>query len=390
MISEVFLAFFKLGLTSFGGPIAHLGYFREEFVEKRKWLDASAYADLVALCQFLPGPSSSQVGMAIGLIRAGVSGSLAAWVGFTLPSALVLMAFGVGIAQIDLGYYSGLLHGLKLVAAAVIAQAIWTMAKSHFSELIRVLIGLAAAAATLMFQSSYCQVGVIAVSGFFGILLFNVNTVFNQSQIHIPMTRKAGLILLIIFAGLLAGLPLAASQIGSYALELFAKLFQTGSLVFGGGHVVLALLQSQVVPSGWISNDTFLAGYGLTQAVPGPLFTFAAYIGAVSNQAPSGWIGGILALAGIFAPSFFMVLGILPFWNEFRRNTIMQKSLIGINAAVVGLLLAAFYSPVWISTVSKAQDLILIVFFYILLQIWKRPPWMVVVAGAFVGAVLPT
>lgn len=386
MITEVFLVFLRLGLTSFGGPVAHLGYFREEFVEKRKWLDASAYADLVALCQFLPGPSSSQVGMAIGLIRAGVGGSLAAWIGFTLPSALALMALGIGVAQIDLGYYSGLLHGLKLVAAAVIAQAIWTMAKSHCSELIRVVIALSAAASTLMFQGSYSQVGVIVVSGVIGILFFNVNTTFNQHPIHIPMTRKTGFILLISFAALLAGLPLAASQIGSYGLELFAKLFQTGSLVFGGGHVVLALLQSQVVPTGWISNDTFLAGYGLTQAVPGPLFTFAAYIGAVSHGSPSGWIGGAIALAGIFTPSFFMVLGIMPFWNEFRTNSIMQRSMIGINASVVGILLAAFYNPVWTSTVFKAQDLVFIAFFFLALQVWKRPPWLVVITGALLGS----
>jgi len=389
MISEVFLAFLKLGLTSFGGPIAHLGYFREEFVEKRKWLDTAAYSDLVALCQFLPGPSSSQVGMAIGLMRAGVGGSFAAWLGFTLPSALALIATGIGIAQIDMGTHSGLLHGLKLVAAAVIVQAIWAMAKIHCTELRRVAVGLMAAGSSLMVTSTYNQVAVIVVGGILGIFLFKVNTTFNEPQINIPISRKTGFILLILFLALLAGLPLLTSTISNYGLDLFAKFFQTGSFVFGGGHVVLPLLQSQVVTNGWVSNDAFLAGYGLTQAVPGPLFTFAAYIGAVSNQSPSGWIGGAIALAGIFAPSFFMVLGIMPFWNEFRKNTNMQKSMIGINAAVVGLLLAALYNPIWTSTVLKLQDLMLIAVYYLALQFWRKPPWMVVIAGALIGTVLP-
>ena len=390
MITEVFFIFLRLGLTSFGGPVAHIGYFRQEFVEKRKWFDSESYTDLVALCQFLPGPSSSQVGMAIGLMRAGAAGAVAAWLGFTLPSAIALIALGLGISVFDLTAHTGLLHGLKMVAAAVVAQAIWGMTKSHCADIKRALIGMLAAVAVLLIPSSLNQVAVILASAVVGILVFSTEqrNHLKHIHIHIPVKRSTGLILLSLFGLLLLTLPIFASQTKSYPIDLFAKFFQTGSMVFGGGHVVLPLLQSQVVPIGWISNDTFLAGYGLTQAVPGPLFTFAAFIGAASNQSPSGWMGGGLAVVAIFLPSFLMVIGIMPFWDKFRANTTIQKSMIGVNAAVVGILLAAFYNPIWMSAVLGPQDFALVVLFYLMLQLWKLPPWLVVIAGAGLGLFL--
>ena len=389
IITEVLFIFLRLGLTSFGGPVAHIGYFRQEFVEKRKWLDSESYADLVALCQFLPGPSSSQVGMAIGLMRAGAAGAVAAWLGFTLPSAIALIALGLGVSVFDLATHSGLLHGLKMVAAAVVAQAIWGMTKSHCTDIKRALIGVVSAAAVLLIPSSLNQVAVILASAVVGVFVFStqerIHPNHSHTHIHIPVKRSNGLILLSLFGLLLLTLPLLAIQIKSYPIDLFAKLFQTGSMVFGGGHVVLPLLQSQVVPTGWISNDTFLAGYGLTQAVPGPLFTFAAFIGAASNQSPSGWIGGGLAVFAIFLPSFLIVIGIMPFWEQFRANTNIQKSMMGVNAAVVGILLAAFYDPIWTSAVLGLQDFAMVVLFYLMLQLWKLPPWLVVIAGAGLG-----
>ena len=318
-------------------------------------------------------------------MRAGVIGSIAAWLGFTLPSATVLICLGLGITQFDIASNLGLLHGLKLVAAAVIAQAIWAMAKNYCTDLSRICIALASAAIILMVPNSLTQVAVIVASGLIGALIFNTKTTDKQTFIHIPVRRKTGLILLILLTLLLLTLPLIAQKTQSYPINVFANLFQTGSLVFGGGHVVLPLLQSQVVPTAWVDNDTFLAGYGLTQAMPGPLFTFAAYIGAVSSQAPSGWTGGLIALVAIFSPSFLMVIGIMPFWDQLRKNSSIQRSILGVNSAVVGILIAAFYSPVWISTVLNMKDIGFVILFYLLLQKWKLPPWLVVLLGAILG-----
>jgi len=388
MIIEVFFIFLRLGLTSFGGPVAHLGYFRQEFVEKRKWLDSETYSDLVALCQFLPGPSSSQVGMAIGVMRAGVGGSIAAWLGFTLPSAVVLIVLGLGITQIDIGSYLGLIHGLKMVAAAVVAQAIWGMAKSHCSDFKRGIICVFSAIFVLLLPGSLEQITVILISGVIGAFFLRSQVATNTKHIHVNIRKKTGLLFLALFGLLLIALPAVADKTGIYGYELFARFFQTGSLVFGGGHVVLPLLQSQVVPTGWVSNDTFLAGYGLTQAVPGPLFTFAAYLGAVSKESPSGWLGGLIAITAIFLPSFLMVIGIMPFWEQLRESKTTQRILIGVNAAVVGLLIAAFYNPIWVNTVFTIKDLIFVLFFYLILQIWKLPPWLVVIIGALIGMTL--
>ena len=384
-MSEVFMTFLRLGLTSFGGPVAHIGYFRQEFVEKRRWISSNAYADLVALCQFLPGPSSSQVGMAIGLMRAGIKGSVAAWLGFTLPSAIALILFGLGISQLDLQSYSGVIHGLKLVATAVIAQAIWGMSKSHCADLKSALLGVLATAIILIVPSSLNQVGVIVASAILGILFLTPKTSTFETHLPVGVNKKTGLALLLLFGSLLIVLPIVAQEVRSYPIKLFSSFFQTGSLVFGGGHIVLPLLQSQVVPTHWVNNDSFLLGYGLTQAAPGPLFTFAAYLGAASSQSPNGWIGGAIALVAIFLPSFLMVIGIMPFWDELRKNITLQKSMIGVNAAVVGLLLAAFYNPVWINTVFNGQDLVRVIIFFSMLQHWKLAPWMVVVIGAISG-----
>ena len=362
-----------------------MGYFQKEFVENRKWLESETYSDLVALCQFLPGPSSSQVGMAIGLLRAGVSGSIAAWLGFTLPSALALITLGLGISHFDLNLHTGTLHGLKLVATAVIAQAIWSMARNHCAEFKKILIALISAATILVIPSSFNQVAVIAISAVMGILILNTQTTCYESHLPITVNKKTGLILLTIFFTSILILPLIANETNSYWVDLFANFFQTGSLVFGGGHVVLPLLQAQVVPSGWVSNETFLAGYAIAQAVPGPLFTFAAYLGAVSNQTPSGWLGGSIALIAIFLPSFLLVIGIIPFWNEFKNISLLKKSMVGVNASVVGLLMGAFYNPVWINTIFNIKDIVFVIVFYLMLDRLKLAPWLVILFGAFIG-----
>jgi len=381
---EIFLIFFKLGLTSFGGPIAHLGYFRQEFVERRKWLDEHAYVDLVSLCQFLPGPASSQVGIALGLSRGGIPGAIASWVGFTLPSAIALVLFGIWISLVGHNLGSGWLHGLKIVAVAVVAQAIWGMGKIHCTDKLRATITICSAVVATIIPSSIGQITVILASGLFAWAFLRTSATLPHSHIQTKISKTTGTILLSIFFLLLLALPVAAISSNIYAIKLFDSFYRAGSLVFGGGHIVLPLLQSQVVPFGWVSNDVFLAGYGAAQAVPGPLFTFAAFLGAVSNQTPSGWLGAMIALVAIFLPSFLLIVGILPFWENLRRHEATKRALVGINAAVVGLLLAAFYNPVWISAIQNAADFCLAAIAFMLLVFRISPPWLVVVLTTIV------
>src|SRR3989338_1327988 len=373
----IFLIFLRLGLTSFGGPVAHLGYFRQEFVVRRKWLDEHAYADLVSLCQFLPGPASSQVGIALGLSRGGMAGAIASWIGFTLPSAILLVLFGLGLAAAG-GEYGSWLHGLKIAAVAVVAQALWGMGKSLCPDKPRATLAVCAAAVAMSFPSLLGQLGAIVAGALFGWAFLSTSAALPHSPVNAAVSRSAGIALLLLFFLLLILLPIAAPGSDSYIVKLFDSFYRAGSLVFGGGHVVLPLLQSQVVPAGWVGNDAFLAGYGAAQAVPGPLFTFAAYLGAVSSQSPSGWLGAGIALIGIFLPSFLLIIGILPFWERLRRYDAMQRAMLGINAAVVGLLLAAFYDPVWTSAIRSAADFSLASISFLLLMFWKSPPWLVV------------
>lgn len=383
-IWEIFHAFMRLGLTSFGGPIAHLGYFRHEFVEKRRWLDEHAYADVVALCQFLPGPASSQVGIALGLSRGGVPGAVAAWLGFTLPSAIALVLFGTGLSVISARIGHGWLHGLKVVAVAVVAQALWGMGKSLIPDKLRATVAVVAALVASVWPSATGQVGAIVAAGMVGALFLRESTAAPATPQAVHTGRLTGAIFLVAFFVLLFGLPVLAAASGSYVTQLFDAFYRSGALVFGGGHVVLPLLQAQVVPAGWVSNDAFLAGYGIAQAVPGPLFTFAAFLGAVSSQSPAGWVGAGIALVAIFLPGFLLVIGALPFWDRLRQYSSMRRAMLGINAAVVGLLLAAFYSPVWTSAISNRLDFCLAAAAFLVLVWWKAPPWLVVLVAALV------
>ncbi|NCE93030.1 chromate efflux transporter [Pseudomonas sp. L13] len=385
---SVFLIFLRLGLTSFGGPIAHLGYFREAFVIQRQWLSERSYAELVALCQFLPGPASSQVGIALGLSRAGYSGAVAAWAGFTLPSAIALILLALGLAHYGGALPNGALHGLKVVAVAVVAQAVWGMARSLCRDALRVGLMLIAAAVVLLAPSAWAQVGVMIAAGVAGLLLFKPETRAEADALPIAISRRTGALSLVLFVLLLMGLPMLAGWVPNPTLALVDAFYRTGALVFGGGHVVLPLLQAEVVPSQWVSNDVFLAGYGATQAVPGPLFTFAAFLGASMSHAPSGWLGGVIALLAIFAPSFLLIFGALPFWASLRKSPRTQAALAGVNAAVVGLLLAALYQPVWTSAIYNGYDLVLALLALVALMVWKLPPWLVVIGCGLLGAAL--
>jgi chromate transporter len=380
--SEVLLAFLKLGLMSFGGPVAHLGYFRDEFVARRKWLDDATYVDLVALCQFLPGPASSQVGISIGMLRAGLKGALAAWVGFTVPSALAMIAFAYGVASWADAGRGAWLHGLKIVAVAVVAQAVWNMARTLTPDRERATLAVAAAVMMLALPSTVGQIAVIVLGAIVGWLLLPAEAREDGAALVVPLRRGIAIGALALFAVLLVGLPLAAGATGSHWVKLIDSFYRSGSLVFGGGHVVLPLLQQQVVPPGWVDNDTFLAGYGAAQAVPGPLFTFAAYLGAVMRTPPNGVVGGMLCLLAIYLPSFLLLVGTLPFWNELRRRAAVKAALSGINSAVVGLLLAALYTPVWTNAILKPADFAIGLAAFLLLMFWKVPPWLVVILGA--------
>jgi chromate transporter len=385
---EVLLVFLRLGLTSFGGPVAHLGYFRDEFVVRRKWLDEKAYADLVALCQFLPGPASSQVGMAIGLTRAGYIGTLAAWTGFTLPSAIALVLFAYGVGALGDTTGAGWLHGLKVVAVAVVAQAVLGMMRTLAPDRARATLAVIAAVIVLAFPAALGQIGAIVLGALAGVLFLQSEAQSDQAPLPLTVSRTTGAVLLAIFFVLLIGLPLLAAAIPNQTIKLIDAFYRAGSLVFGGGHVVLPLLQASVVPPGWVSNDAFLAGYGAAQAVPGPLFTFAAYLGAVSGPTPNGWIGATVCLLAVFLPSFLLVIGALPFWEDVRRRPSAQAALRGVNAAVVGLLLAALYNPVWTSGILSARDFALATGAFLLLFMWQAPPWLVVVLSALGGAVI--
>lgn len=386
--TEVLMVFLRLGLTSFGGPIAHLGYFREEFVTKRRWLDDRTYADIVALCQFLPGPASSQVGIAIGLSRAGYAGAFAAWTGFTLPSAIALVAFAYGIEALGGADGTGWLHGLKVAAVAVVAQAVLGMMRSLTPDRERATIAVATAMVILALPSAWTLVGMIAVGGLVGAGFLRTDTPTDHVTLPLTVSRRMGALMLAIFFILLVALPLIAASTSSQSIKLIDAFYRAGSLVFGGGHVVLPLLQEAVVPTGWVSNDAFLAGYGAAQAVPGPLFTFAAFLGAVMTPAPHGVAGAAICLLAVFVPSFLLVFGALPFWEELRRRSTPQAALRGINAAVVGLLLAALYDPVWTAGIKSPLDFALGLGAFLLLFMWKTPPWLVVILCAIGGALI--
>lgn len=380
---EVFSAFFKLGLTSFGGPIAHLGYFRDELVTRRKWLSDHAYADLVALCQFLPGPASSQVGFALGMMRAGWLGALAAFTAFTLPSALVLLVFAMTAASISGPIGTGALNGLKIVAVAIVAQAVWGMAKNLCPDRERAAIAVGAVAMLAFLPGAFGMVGAILMGALAGLALGRGSGAPVGGHITMPVSRGVAVAAVVVFFGLLFLLPLIAGQGQSWAV--IDSFYRAGALVFGGGHVVLPLLQAEVVAPGWVSPDEFLAGYGAAQAVPGPLFTFAAYLGAVLGPEPNGVVGAVIALLAVFLPGFLILIGVLPFWDRFRSMAPAQSLMQGANAAVVGILGAALYSPVFTSAIGDMRDFALALGCFVLLMAWKAPPWVVVIVAAVGG-----
>ncbi|WP_373777599.1 chromate efflux transporter [Glaesserella sp.] len=378
---HIFLIFLRLGFTSFGGPVAHLAYFHEEFVKKRGWYSEQAYADLVALCQFLPGPASSQVGMAIGLSKAGYLGAFLAWVGFTLPSAIMLILFALGIQNYSEILSAQVLHGLKIVAVAVVAQAVWTMATKLCQGIQKVSIMIIAAVIVSLVPQIWIQPVVIVIAGILGVILFKNSLKSDNSAFSVSISRRSGAIWLIIFAMLLMVLPYIHSVSSSQFWMMNDSFYRAGSLVFGGGHVVLPLLKTEIVSTGLVSHDTFLAGYGAAQAVPGPLFTFAAFLGSVAVSPPNGIFGGMIALIAIFIPSFLLIAGVLPFWSQLQKNNYIQTALQGINAAVVGLLLAALYDPVWTSAVFTPRDFSFVLLAFSALVYWNIPVWLVVILG---------
>jgi chromate transporter len=382
---EVLLTFLKLGLTSFGGPVAHLGYFRAEVVERRRWLDERSYSDLVALCQFLPGPASSQVGLAIGMARAGWLGALAAWCGFTLPSAIALIVFAYGIAHWGALAGSGAVHGLKVAAVAVVAQAVWGMAKNLCPDRARAAVAIVAALLVLVLPTAMSQVLAIAIAGLVGWRMLKLPHQQPTAHRGYGVSRTAGITALTVFVGLLFGLPLVALATQSLLWKVVEGFYRAGALVFGGGHVVLPLLQAAVVPAGVVTNEQFLAGYGAAQAVPGPLFTFAAYLGAVMHGPLSGWTGGLALLVVIFVPAFLLVVGALPFWDALRQRDAVQSAMAGINAAVVGILLAALYDPVWTSAIHGRADFATALAAFALLVYGRVSPLIVVLLTATAG-----
>lgn len=380
---EILLISFKLGLTSFGGPAAHLGYFREEYVKRRKWLDEQTYADLVALCQFLPGPASSQVGMGIGIMRAGIIGGLVSFIGFTLPSVLALTIFAFYLNGTNIND-AGWLHGLKIVAVVIVLQAVLGMGKNLASGKVTATIAVLAAVAILASENNLVQILIILAAGAAGMLFIKDEGQPERSEIAVPVKKSAAILSLFLFFGFLFALPLAVVLTDMKGVALFDSFYRSGALVFGGGHVVLPLLQRELVPTGFISAESFLAGYGAAQAVPGPLFTFASFLGASIN----GWSGMLIATIAIFLPAFLLIVGTLPFWNGLRGRKGIQKALAGINAAVVGILLAALYNPIFTSTIHKPTDFALSAVLFTLLVFWKAPPWLIVILGAIGGILL--
>jgi chromate transporter len=388
-VLEVLGVSLKLGLTSFGGPVAHLGYFRGEYVTRRRWLSEDAFTDLVALCQFLPGPASSQVNMSIGMSRAGIAGAAAAWLGFTLPSAVALTAFAwlLGVSGVT---GSGWLHGIMLAAVGVVAHAVWGMAARLSADAKRAVIAATAAILTLLLPFALTQVILIVAGGVAGRLILQGNGTRTSAAPELPLRvpRAVSVASLSLFAALLAGLPVLRSVLRLDWLALFESFYRVGSLVFGGGHVVLPLLHREVVLPGWVTESQFMAGYAAAQAVPGPLFTFSAYLGAVEAVGPNGIPGALVALAAIFLPSFLLLVGVLPFWNTLRARPGFQSALAGINATVVGLLAAALYQPVWTSTVANVPDFCIALGAFVLLARLNARPWMVVALGAAAGQVV--
>jgi len=382
---EIWLVSARLGLTSFGGPIAHLGYFHEEYIRKRKWMDEKSYADLVALCQFLPGPASSQVGIGMGIMRAGILGGIVSFVGFTLPSVLAMILLALILQGLDVST-AGWIHGLKIVAVAVVAHAILGMAQKLTPDLKRKAIALLAMVVALLWQTAYSQVVVILLSAGLGFLLYRTqqDASADRDRVHFPVTRRLAIVCLALFLGLLLLLPLAREITSLRFVALFDSFYRSGSLVFGGGHIVLPLLEQEFVATGWLSEEVFLAGYGAAQAVPGPLFTFAAYLGTAMD----GWAGGLWATIAIFLPAFLLIFGALPFWDALRRNSKTKGALMGVNAAVVGILLSAFYRPIWTSSILAPVDFALAAVLFSLLVYWKMPPWIVVLAGAAGGTLM--
>jgi chromate transporter len=385
---EVFRAFLKLGLTSFGGPIAHLGYFRDELVLRRRWLSEAAYADLVALCQFLPGPASSQVGFALGFLRGGFAGALLAWIAFTLPSAALLLAFAFGAEAFGGPTGQDVIHGLKLVAVAIVAQAVWGMARILAPDRERATIALAAVLILVFVPSAFGQIAAIAAGAAAGAVWCRRLDQNAAGHLPVSISRRAGMLLLALFFLLLLGLPAIAALGPMPGLALFEVFYRAGALVFGGGHVVLPLLETRLVEPGWVSADAFLAGYGAAQAVPGPLFTFGAYLGAIVEPGPGGILGASIALLGIFLPGMLLLMGVLPFWDGLRHYNGARTAMAGTNAAVVGILGAALYQPVWTSAVASPSDFAVALTAFILLTAWKAPPWLVVVVTVLTAVAL--
>ena len=384
-LMEIGLVSTRLGLTSFGGPTAHLGYFHEEYVRRREWMDEKNYADLVALAQFLPGPASSQVGIGIGVMRGGVLGGIVSFLGFTLPSVIALILFAIFLTGFDIGD-QGWLHGLKIVAVAVVAHAILGMAQNLTPDIKRKTIALFALVATLFWQTAYTQIGVILIAAVLGFLFYQQHEMEKEinSRSRFPISKRVSVICLSLFFGLLFLLPIMREMTGSYWIAMFDSFYRSGSLVFGGGHVVLPLLEQELVPNGWLSEESFLAGYGATQAVPGPLFTFAAYLGTIMN----GWQGGLLATIAIFLPAFLLILGTLSFWDSLRNNPKIKAAIMGVNAGVVGILTSALYTPIWTSSILTSYDFALAAILFSMLNFWKLPAWLVVVTGALGGSLI--
>lgn len=382
---SIFLAYLRLGCSSFGGPIAHLGYFHDEFVVRRKWVEEATFTDIVGLCQFLPGPASSQVGFTIGLLRGGIWGALAAWTAFTLPSALLMFAVASGHGLFSSSVGSGVVHALQLVAVAVIAQAVWTMMQTLTPDRTRATIAVIAAAVILLLGRATSQLVALALGGVLGLVFYRNAAAESSGQLRIPISRSVAVAALLVFVLLFVGPSLFLAARYSHPVAFFEAFYRSGALVFGGGHVVLPLLQTATVSTRWTDNHTFLAGYGAAQALPGPLFTFAAYLGAVVEPQPHGALGAAIALAAIFLPGLLLVIGVLPFWNQLRSNDRSRALLAGVNASVVGILLSALYRPVWTSTILNPADFLMALVAFIALTVWKAPPWMVVVASAAGG-----
>ncbi len=383
LLLEILFVSTRLGLTSFGGPTAHLGYFHNEYVRRRKWMDEKSYADLVALAQFLPGPASSQVGIGIGVMRGGLIEGIVSFIGFTLPSVIALILFALLLQSFDVSD-AGWIKGLKIVAVAVVAHAILGMAKNLAPDLKRKALALLALIGTLLWPSSLSQIGVILIAALIGYMLYKNSAETTEGRIKFPVTKKIGALSLALFFAFLVSLPILREVTGSYWVAMFDSFYRAGSLVFGGGHVVLPLLEREFVQTGWLTEEAFLAGYGATQAVPGPLFTFAAYLGAVMN----GWAGGLFATAAIFLPAFLLIVGVLPFWDALRTNQKVKGAIMGVNAAVLGILISAFYTPIWTSSITQPADFTLAAILFSLLVYWKLPPWVIVLCGALGGTLI--